>query len=164
MQPSCFYLAKSLTHSKPFAWLKDCKPLELQVDVTIWSISWHNIIDQMFTSGWCQIANIIWTSTREVNIMSSICLENYHWQTNLMNTNFGWKQTLFIFFYVIVHQFDANSWCQFDVDNWLHNTFHFWPMVDSQLTSIVGIIMMSIQHLLPTENAGGKMGALCVVE
>ena len=31
----------------------------------------------------CQIANILWTSTHEVNMMSRMCLENDHWQKPL---------------------------------------------------------------------------------
>ena len=33
-------------------------------------------IDLILTSCWCQIANIIWTSTYEGNMMSRMCLEN----------------------------------------------------------------------------------------
>ena len=35
-------------------------------------------IDLISTSLWYH--NIIWTSTLEVNMMSRMCLENYHWQ------------------------------------------------------------------------------------
>ena len=36
-------------------------------------------------------------------------------------------------------------------------------MTDGQLTSTIDIILMSIQHFLPTRDAGGKTSALCLV-
>ena len=83
-----------------------------------WTSNWHktlvNIstisIDLILTFCWCQIANI-WTSTHEI-----WCVENDHWETNLVKTIFGWKfeeNNLADFFYTNVwHHFDANSWRQ----------------------------------------------------
>ena len=44
-------------------------------------------IDQSLTlCSNCQIANIIWTSTHEVKMMSIMCLENDTWQKYLVKT------------------------------------------------------------------------------
>ena len=87
-------------------------------------------IDLIWTSCWCQIANIIWTSTHKINMMPRMCQENDHWQQNLVKNNVGWN-----FVYVDVQcQFNANS--------------------DVNLMSTVDVtkffILMSIQHFLPT--------------
>ena len=50
----------------------------------------------------------------------------------------------------VQHQCNANRWCQFDVNSWYKNNFHFWPIVDGQLISSIDIIMISIQNVLPT--------------
>ena len=108
-----------------------------------------NLIDLMLTSCWCQLANIIWTSTHEVNMMSRMCLENDHWQNNFVKTNFGWKKHLSEVFYINErHQFDANSWHQFGVNSWCYKTVHFLPMVDGQSMSTIEIIFMLIQCLV----------------
>ena len=50
----------------------------------------------------------------------------------------------------VPHQFDANHWRQFDVDSWCYKIFNFLPNVDGQLMLTLDIILMSIQHSLPT--------------
>ena len=68
-------------------------------------------IDLILTFCWCQIANIIWTSTHVVNTMPRMCLEIDHWQKNVKTCGrktFGLKTCFY--FANIRHQFDANSW------------------------------------------------------
>ena len=66
--------------------------LEPQIDIKSGSMSWHNINRPDFYALLkYKITNIICTSTHEVNIMSRVCLENDHWQQNLVKTNFGLK-------------------------------------------------------------------------
>ena len=118
--------------------------------------SWHtiNIPDfdiVLMSSCWCQIANIIWTSTHEVYMMSRICVENDHWQQEISNKKCGWKKVWFIFFMAILF------W------QLMSQNFHFWLMADGQLMLTVDIILMSVQHLLYTGDADGKMSALCLV-
>ena len=78
-------------------------------------------------------------------MMSRIYLENDYWQNNLVKATFLLKKNLveIVFCVNVQHQFDADSWSQFDVDS--HKGFKFLPMVDGLLTSMVGIILMLIQ-------------------
>ena len=112
--------------------------------------NWHQHVHQyhgttsiylILTSCWCQLRNI-WTSTHEVNMISIMCLDNDHWQTHMvkkkveqkigLKNNLVWKSVwLDILNINVQHQFDVNSWCQFDVDSCYHKPFivDVWLMV-----------------------------------
>ena len=129
----------------------------LKLTLTFGKYHGTTLVNLILTSCWCQIANIIWTSAHEANMMSRICLENDHCETNLMKKNVGWKiyfvQFLLLmsmYSYVSMCQFNTNSWRQFDVESWRHKNYHFWPMVDGQMMSNADLILMSFQHVLPT--------------
>ena len=109
-------------------------------------------IDLIITCYWCQIANSIWTSTHEVNMMSRMCLEDDHWQKHLVKTNFCWKlilaENLFMSMWNInlMATVDANLMLTVDATK----TVIFLPMVNGQLTSAV-------------DNFLWEMGAPCLV-
>ena len=130
--PPAYYIKNVLFH-----WT-----LEPQIDVKLWLISWHNINRYDF--------DILLMSNCKyhmgINMISRMCLENDQWQNNLVKKKFGLKKMLVDV--NVQHGFDANSWCQFDIDSCHHKNFHFLPMVDGQLTLTVGIILMSVHHFL----------------
>ena len=79
--------------------------LKSQIDVNCWPLSSHNV--NLILISCCQIANITWTSTHAINIMSRMYLENNHWQQN-MKKHFGWN-ILSDFFKC---QCVTSIWCQ----------------------------------------------------
>ena len=59
-------------------------------------------------------------------------------------------------------------WCrhkhQFEGDSLCYKNFNFWPMVDGHLMSTVDIILMSIQHCLPTGRQLWKLILVCYID
>ena len=103
-------------------------------------------VDLILTPGWCQISNI-WTSTHAVNMMSRMCLENDHWQMNLVNKwwlkkYFGWKKMVWSICYqqltsLLCRQLTSEKvsfltygWWSIDVNYWHHlvSILHFCPL------------------------------------
>ena len=86
-------------------------------------------------------------------MMSRMCVESDHWQNNLVEKIFGWKNILVTNFFWchlctinLMPTLDVNLMPTLDINK----KFHFWPMVDGQLTSTVDNILMSMQHVFTT--------------
>ena len=63
-------------------------PSEPEIDITMLSISNHNINRPEFLHP-ADVTAMIWTSMHEVNMMARMGLENYHWYKHLVQEYLG---------------------------------------------------------------------------
>ena len=107
-----------------------------------------NILSYYFLLRWCSRTHKNYSCWRFCPIISLWGMISKYGYCYFLEK---WKITYFYY---------LSIWCQQYMSQ-KTVYFPFWPM--AMMTSTVDIMLMPIQHFLPTGDAGGKMSALCRV-
>ena len=104
----------------------------------MFSLSWHNIygpdLDILLTSNCkCHMSINTWGQYDVKNVYRQRPLWKNVEKKKLVENKVGWKKM--VWFWCV-----TSIWCQqltsiWGVDSWHYTNFHFWPMVDGQLSS-----------------------------